>query len=76
MLGLVACAGEDTSSSLSEREQLVVGTMEAGSLIIPMDTLSQDHGMLRAYGLVYRLLSQGVPVYWAVAEGKAQNGVD
>lgn len=45
----------------------------AGSLIIPMDTDHQDMGMLRAYGLVYELLRQGVPVRWVIKTGK-QNG--
>ncbi|MCY1061904.1 DUF11 domain-containing protein [Nannocystis sp. SCPEA4] len=43
----------------------------AGSLVIPMDTDYQDMGMLRAYGLVYELLRQGVPVHWAIKAGKA-----
>jgi len=38
----------------------------AGSLIIPMDTDFQDLGMLRAYGLVYQLLYEGVPVRWVI----------
>ena len=42
----------------------------AGSLIIPMDTDYQDMGMLRAYGLVYELLRQGVPVRWVIKPGK------
>ena len=37
-------------------------TFEPGSLIIPMDTTYQDTGMLKAYGLVYELLRNGVPV--------------
>jgi hypothetical protein len=45
----------------------------AGSLIIPMDTDYQDMGMLRAYGLVYELLRQNVPVRWVIKTGK-QNG--
>ena len=48
----------------------------AGSLIIPMDTDYQDLGMLRAYGLVYELLRQGVPVRWMIKSGKANGGVD
>ena len=48
----------------------------AGSLIIPMDTDYQDMGMLRAYGLVYELLRQGVPVRWMIQSGKASGGVD
>jgi uncharacterized protein (TIGR03382 family) len=38
----------------------------AGSLIIPMDEAYQNDGMLQAYGLVFQLLRQGVPVTWAI----------
>ena len=51
----------------------------SGSLIIPMDTdtasnhsaFNQNLGMWKAYGLLDRLLRNGVPVSWAIAEGKA-----
>ena len=46
------------------------------SLIIPMDTTYQDHGMLEAYGLVYDLLLSGVPVDWTIEPGKQYGGVD
>lgn len=48
----------------------------AGSLIIPMDTDYQDLGMLRAYGLVYELLRQGVPVRWVIRSGKQPGDSD
>jgi len=48
----------------------------AGSLIIPMDTDYQDMGMLRAYGLVYELLRQGVPVRWVIKTGKQIGDAD
>ncbi len=51
-------------------------TFAAGSLIIPMDTVYQDFGMLRAYGLVYELLRNDVPVAWIIRDGKAHLGVD
>ncbi|MCA9651245.1 MAG: hypothetical protein KC501_15110, partial [Myxococcales bacterium] len=44
---------------------------DAGSYVIPMDLDFQDDGMLRAYGLVYQLLLNNVPVRWAIREGKA-----
>lgn len=72
---LAACSGEGPAP-LAEREQLLAEALPAGSLIIPMDTASQDHGMLRAYGLVYRLLANDIPVRWAIAPGKSQNGTD
>ncbi|HEX2686831.1 MAG TPA: hypothetical protein VHN14_09435, partial [Kofleriaceae bacterium] len=51
-------------------------TFAAGTLIIPLDTTSQDAGALRAYGLVYRLLSNNVPVQWAIRAGKPDDGND
>jgi len=47
-----------------------------GSLILPMDTTYQDDGMLAAYGLVYDLLRNDIPVDWVIAPGKAYGGVD
>ncbi len=50
-------------------------TFATGSLIIPMDTTggrtNQNYGMWRAYGLVYKLLSTGIPVNWAIKSYKA-----
>jgi uncharacterized repeat protein (TIGR01451 family) len=51
-------------------------TFAQGSLIVPMDTTYQDNGMLRAFGLVYELLRNGVPVQWTIRPGKAHLGVD
>jgi len=53
-------------------------TFFPGSLIIPMDTSAngQDAGMLRAYGLVYELLRNNVPVYWVINPAKPANGND
>ena len=53
-------------------------TFGSGSLIIPMDTSAdgQNSGMLRAYGLVYALLKNGVAVHWAINSTKVANGVD
>jgi len=53
-------------------------TFDSGSYLIPMDTSAngQDNGMLRAYGLVYELLRNGVPVHWAIESSKAPNGED
>ena len=62
IISLAANAGADTFAS--------------GSLIIPMETTYQDLGMFRAYGLVYSLLRQGVPVRWVLQPGKAFQGVD
>src|SRR4051794_38891419 len=57
----------------------VTTQFSAGSFIIPMDTSAaagQDQGMLRAYGLVYELLRNGVPVYWIINPAKTANGDD
>lgn len=54
---------------------MAVEYFSAGSYIIPMDTTYQnkatlDTGMISAYGLVYALLKQGIPVKWAIKPGK------
>lgn len=51
-------------------------TFDAGSLVIPMDTTYQDNGMLKAFGLVYELLRNSVPVQWVIRPDKAHLGVD
>lgn len=48
----------------------------AGSIIIPMDAALQDDGILDAYGLVYALLQEGIPVHWVVSSSKAASGDD
>ncbi|MEK7706149.1 MAG: hypothetical protein AAB426_14405, partial [Myxococcota bacterium] len=45
-------------------------TFAAGSLVVPMDLAYQDRGTLQAYGLVFQLLRQGVPVAWVIAPDK------
>jgi hypothetical protein len=47
-----------------------------GAYIIPMDTAYQDSGMLKAFGLVYNLLSHGVEVRWSILPGKSSQGTD
>ena len=51
-------------------------TFESGSLIIPMDIDYQDNGMFEAYGLVYELLRQDVPVHWVIKKAKPFEGID
>jgi len=46
------------------------------ALVIPMDTTSQDLGMLEAYGLVYDLLRHDIPVDWVIAEAKSYGDED
>jgi hypothetical protein len=45
-------------------------TFPAGSVVIPMDLAYQDRGLLQAYGLLFQLLRQGVPVSWVIAPDK------
>lgn len=81
---LSGCVGDDDLTSdpgdvpgaYQVSEQALQRVQATGSLVIPMDSASQDRGILRAYGLVYKLLSSGVPVRWSIAPGKAQNGLD
>nr|HEX4314048.1 hypothetical protein [Kofleriaceae bacterium] len=47
-----------------------------GSLIIPMGSGFQDHGQLRAFGLVAALLRGGVAVDWIVRPDKAAGSAD
>jgi MYXO-CTERM domain-containing protein len=49
---------------------------EAGALIIPMDIAYQDMGMFEAFGLVYELLRNDVPVAWVIEADKTFMGVD
>ncbi|MCU1277521.1 MAG: putative internalin, partial [bacterium] len=56
--------------TLSSTTALAQQQFPSGSLIIPMDVDYQNAGMLRAYGLLYRLLAGGVPVKWCILPGK------
>jgi hypothetical protein len=51
-------------------------TFLAGSIVIPMDTTYQNLGMLRAYGLVYTLLKNDIPVSWVIKKNKIHNEAD
>ena len=70
-LALTAAVALAFTPTLASADDFAVG-----SLIVPMDTDYQDSGMLEAYGLVYELLRQGVPVHWVIQSGKAHAGVD
>ena len=50
--------------------------INVNSLIIPMDETYQNSGMYKAYGLVYSLLKNGIPVKWSIQPGKAYGGTD
>jgi uncharacterized repeat protein (TIGR01451 family) len=53
-----------------------VHTFLAGSLVIPMDTTYQNAGMLKAYGLVYTLLKNDIPVSWVIRKSKSSGQAD
>jgi uncharacterized repeat protein (TIGR01451 family) len=85
LLGFAAgCVGElgdggsggDDGEPVSSVTSALTRTFATGALIIPLDTTSQDAGALRAYGLAYRLLSNGVPLQWAILTGKPAGGTD
>jgi uncharacterized repeat protein (TIGR01451 family) len=81
-IALVALAAGCIADEATGREQVSSTTSEltrtfaTGTLIIPLDTQSQDAGALRAYGLVYALLRNDVPVQWAILSGKPAGGND
>ncbi|WBW96627.1 Ig-like domain-containing protein [Oceanirhabdus sp. W0125-5] len=55
---------------------MAIETFVPGTLIIPMEEQFQDNGMWLAYGLVYRLLQNSIPVKWAIQPGKLFDGTD
>ncbi|WBW96628.1 Ig-like domain-containing protein [Oceanirhabdus sp. W0125-5] len=55
---------------------MAIENFSPGTLIIPMEEQFQDNGMWLAYGLVYRLLENGIPVKWAIQPGKLYDGTD
>src|SRR4051812_11794377 len=81
LLLVVSCLGEKGEAPplgalIGSTASPLMRTFSAGLLIVPLDTTSQDSGALRAYGLVYKLLSNNVSVHWAIRSGKAAGGND
>ncbi|MBL8916117.1 MAG: OmpA family protein [Archangium sp.] len=83
VLALAACAPDQQVEGANEpkppvaaQRQAVVTAFASGSLIIPMDTTSQNNGTLRAFGLVDRLLRANVPVHRIALTGKPAGGTD
>jgi len=78
--GAEAEAGSADSTSADDTTSGDTGEghedFEPGTLVIPMDTDFQDMGMLEAYGLVYELLRNDVPIVWAIESGKGYGDVD
>jgi len=64
-LMLLATVGLAAGNARAEEQ-----TFASGSLIIPMDLSYQSSGMYQAYGLLYELLRQEVPVSWVIDENK------
>ncbi len=64
---LLAAALLSFASTTARAEDRTFGT---GSLIIPMDESYQSNGLYQAYGLLYELLRQGVPVSWVIDPDK------
>jgi outer membrane protein OmpA-like peptidoglycan-associated protein len=76
--GCVGKEGEegDEREPVSSTTSALTRTFATGAMIIPLDTSFQDNGALRAYGLVYKLLTNGVPVQWAIRAGKPDDSDD
>src|SRR4030095_5695199 len=68
---LVGLAGGIAAIVLLSFPAAAQDAFPSGSLIVPMDIDNQDAGMLRAFGLVYRLLLNDVPVAWCIQPGKS-----
>jgi uncharacterized repeat protein (TIGR01451 family) len=71
---VVATADPDLPGATANFENI-----EAGALVIPMDTTNQAVVApfnIKAYGLVNNLLQNEIPVKWAIRVGKAKDGID
>jgi uncharacterized repeat protein (TIGR01451 family) len=55
---------------------MAIENFGVNTLIIPMDTMYQNNGMFKAYGLVCELLSNDIPVKWAIQSGKSFGDTD
>ncbi len=51
-------------------------TFAKGAIIIPMDNTYQGKGILKAYGLLYKLLLADVPVHWVIKVKKKVTDAD
>jgi hypothetical protein len=70
--GCMGASTDGAASHESQRASCVAGTctFESGALILPVDTTPDNDHALGAYGLVYQLLRNGVPVHWAIRADK------
>ncbi len=64
LIALIGLVGSARPAAAAPRN------VPAGSLIIPMDLAYQDRGLLQAYGLVFQLIRQNVPVAWTIEPTK------
>jgi MYXO-CTERM domain-containing protein len=61
LLALLAAVAMPAGTASADEQ-----TFDTGSLIIPLDLTYQSKGIYQAYGLLYELLRQGVPVAWVI----------
>lgn len=55
---------------------MALESFQPNTFIIPMDTTYQNNGMFKAYGLVYNLLLNNIPVKWSIKPNKSFNATD
>lgn len=78
-VAVIAIAAPYTVSDDLPNPPAHLEVVPAGSLVIPMDNTLQAIGSpfnIKAYGLVNRLLQNGIPVKWVIKAGKAKDAVD
>jgi hypothetical protein len=73
--GCLGTEPEGAASPERQRASCEAGacTFASGALIIPVDTTPDNDHAFGAYGLVYQLLRNGVPVHWAIRADKQQS---
>ena len=74
VIGQVKMSAQDLPPTIANLQ-----TIPAGSMVIPMDNTNQALVApfnLKSYGLVDKLLQNGIPVMWAIKSGKGIDGVD
>jgi MYXO-CTERM domain-containing protein len=76
LVSVCVCVALATPSSVLAGGDPDNNQFDVGTLIIPMDTDYQDDGMFRAFGLVYELLRNDIPVRWAIRGDKLVGEAD
>jgi hypothetical protein len=72
----VACGDDAALDAKPTQSERALTTFTSGSLIIPMDTSLQPIAVLRGYGLVHRLLTNGIEVNWIIDPAKVVGAND